>query len=75
MKLFSFRKQKQQEGFAFLVKDMFDLRDGGVVVAGQVTEGIIHQGGVHNRNREFLCLRHRCNRTAGSRTPGADDPS
>ena len=44
MKLFSFRKQKQQEGFAFLVKDMFDLRDGGVVVAGQVTEGIIHQG-------------------------------
>lgn len=44
MKLFSSRKQKQQDGFAFLVKDMFDLRDGGVVVAGQVTEGIIHQG-------------------------------
>ncbi len=44
MKLFSFGKQKQQADFAFQIDDVFALRDGGVVVTGQVTQGVLHQG-------------------------------
>lgn len=44
MKLFNFGKQKKQESFSFLIEDVFALRNGGVVVAGRVTEGMIHQG-------------------------------
>lgn len=44
MKLFSFGKQKQQAEFLFRVEDSFSLRDGGVVVAGQVTRGVLRRG-------------------------------
>lgn len=44
MKLFSFKKQNHQAGFAFQIIDLFALKNGGVVVAGQITEGVLHQG-------------------------------
>ena len=59
MRLFSFGKQKEQPGFSFRIEDVFALRDGGVVVAGQVTEGVIRQGDravcVPGAGSSFLC--------------------
>lgn len=60
MKLFSFKKQNQQAGFAFQIEDMFALKNGGVVVAGQITEGALHQGEqavcVPKTGNAFLCV-------------------
>lgn len=47
MGLFSFGKKKQEEqkNFNFLIKDIFALEHSmGVLLLGQVTEGIIHEG-------------------------------
>lgn len=59
MKLFSLGKKKQQAGFAFQIDDVFALKDGGVVVAGKVTEGVIHKGDravcVPGSGSSFLC--------------------
>lgn len=59
MKLFSFGKQKQPSGFNFQIDQVFALRGGGVVVTGQVTEGILRQGDravcVPGAGSSFLC--------------------
>ena len=44
MKLFSFGKEKKQEDFNFQIEDVFALKECGVVVAGRVTKGVLHQG-------------------------------
>lgn len=60
IKLFSLGKKKQQEGFIFQIDDVFALRDGGVVVTGQVIEGVVHQGDrvvcAPQAGSSFLCF-------------------
>lgn len=60
MGLFSFKKKKPPEGFAFLVEEVFSLREGGgVVTAGRVTEGVLPRGAravcVPTAGENFLC--------------------
>ena len=59
MKLFSFGKEKKQEGFVFQIDDVFALKGDGVVVTGRVTEGVIRQGEravcVPGAGTSFLC--------------------
>lgn len=59
MKLFSFGKEKKQEGFVFQIDDVFALKGDGVVVTGRVTEGVIRQGGtggLRTGSRHFLSM-------------------
>lgn len=60
MKLFSFKKRNRQANFAFRIEDMFGLKNGGVVVAGKITEGVLHQGEqaacVPKTGNAFLCV-------------------
>lgn len=60
MKLFSFKKTNQPAGFAFQIEDAFALKNGGVVVAGQITEGTLHQGDqavcVPKNGNSFPCV-------------------
>ena len=60
MKLFSFGKEKKQEDFNFQIEDVFALKECGVVVAGRVTKGVLHQGQqaicVPQAGTSFLCI-------------------
>ena len=60
MKLFSFGKEKKQESFEFQIDDAFALKESGVVVAGRVTKGVLHQGEqaicVPKAGTSFLCM-------------------
>ncbi len=60
MKLFSFKDKKKPSGFVFVIRDVFALIHGGVVVAGQVVEGTLCQGEqavcVPETGKPFLCL-------------------
>lgn len=60
MGLFSLRKGKKTEGFAFTVENVFALREGGgTVIAGRVTEGVLPRGAravcVPTAGENFLC--------------------
>jgi translation elongation factor EF-Tu-like GTPase len=60
MKLFSFKDKKKRSDFVFVVCDVFALIHGGVVIAGQVTEGTLCQGEqavcIPGAGKPFLCV-------------------
>lgn len=60
MKLCFDGDKKKQSGFVFVIRDVFALMHGGVVIAGQVVEGRLCQGDqavcVPGAGKPFLCL-------------------